>query len=162
MAKVKKIVNPQATALEAVPNVLTPESINDSITPEIQSGFGDLGSSVNLNEYGNVKNKFLTGNEALDRLSLDETRAKNQSAVGLIGKGLGNVASTFLSEMVKIPGYVGGLIGDTVSGNIFKGDFSNTIDNFWINGIDYVKQHTTDEAFKVYTPPSLGNEGLPR
>lgn len=161
MAKVVRNKN-VPTALRAIPQnqVLTPGDIQSAITPSIQTGMGMPASDIDLSEYGNVKNKFLTGFDDVDRLSLDETRAKNQSILGLIGKGIGNAGSTFINETLKIPGYLGGLVADVVSGNVFQGDLSNTVDNFWLRGLNYVKENTADEAFKVYTPPSLEDEGL--
>lgn len=161
MAKVKRIVEGQPGAFEAFATTpVSAEQRYDALTPAITSGLGNPASDIKLDDYRGVKNKFLTGNPTNDMLSLDETRALNQSTAGLIAKGLGNVTSTFVSEILKIPGYVGGLLTDTVSGNVFSGNFSNTVDNFWINGVNWVKENTADEAFKVYTPPSLGNEGL--
>ena len=161
MAKVVKQVPTNLDPAGLRSGVLTPDGIQGLISPEISSGFGNPASDINIGDYGKrVRNNFLTGNDVADRYSLDETRAQNQSTLGLIGKGFGNVASTFVAELLKIPGYVGGLTADVVTGNVLQGRLDNTVDNFWLNSIDWIKQNTTDELFEVYKPPSLEQEGL--
>jgi hypothetical protein len=161
MAKVVKQV-PHGLDLSGIPDgVLTPGSIQGLISPEISSGFGNPASDINIGDYGKrVRNNFLTGDDTADRYALDETRARNQSGLGLVGKAFGNVASTFVSELLKAPGYAGGFLADTLSGNVFKGNFDNTVDNFWINSFSWLKENSTDKIFEVYKPPSLDQGGL--
>ncbi len=92
MAKVVKQV-PHGLDLSGIPDgVLTPGGIQGLISPEISSGFGNPASDINIGDYGKrVRNNFLTGDDATDRYALDETRARNQSGLGLVGKTFGNL-----------------------------------------------------------------------
>ncbi len=163
MAKLVRPSNNRYGILETEAD-LKPQDLfkpSDLVTPEISSDLGSLGSDININEYqGKVANLYLTGRDGQDRQRLNETRALNQSNVELGLKGVGNVLSTFASELLKIPGYLGGIAADVVTGNAFTGNFDNTVDNWWLDGVKYVKENTADQYTQVYVPPSLENGSL--
>jgi len=160
MAKIKVTGEPVSGAFTALTKPITPDELAGISKPVITSGLGSATSNINLDEFEGVKNNFLSGDDAKDLKGLEQTRYDNQSGLGLAGKGIGNIGTTLLSEVAKMPGYLGGFTADVFSGNAFGGDFSNTVDNFWLNGVAYAKENTTDEWLKTYSNPNLTDAPL--
>lgn len=160
MAKIKVTGEPVSGAFTALTKPITPDELAGISKPTISSGLGSATSNINLDEFEGVKNNFLSGDDAKDLKGLEQTRYDNQSGLGLVAKGIGNIGSTLLSEVAKMPGYLGGFTADVFSGNAFGGDFSNTVDNFWLNGVAYAKENTTDEWLKTYSNPNLTDAPL--
>lgn len=160
MAKINRSKDPVSGAFTALTKPITPDELAGISKPVITSGLGSATSNINLDEFEGVKNNFLSGDDAKDLKGLEQTRYENQSGLGLVAKGIGNIGSTLLSEVAKMPGYLGGFTADVFSGNAFEGDFSNTVDNFWLNGVAYAKENTTDEWLKTYSNPNLTDAPL--
>lgn len=109
-------------------------------------------SSVNL---PSGKSFSLLGDDALAQSTIKETQAAEQGILDLTGKFLWNVGSTVLTEIGKIPGYVGGAAG-AVANEAFgdgKNSMSIMVDNAWINAFE-----SMDESMKSVFPVHISKE----
>lgn len=79
-----------------------------------------------------------------------EAKARDQSTLGLIGKGLGNVIGTAVFELTKLPGYaVGGGMA------LAEGDIAPMVDNMYLNGLKWMQENTQNKIFEVYQPKAV-------
>lgn len=103
----------------------------------IEEGYGGLGNSADyLNAY-------------------NETQFREQGALELIAKGVGRTLAKAGTEVLKIPGYVGG--GINAAGNELFGDGKNSmslaVDNAWINQFE-----SLDEGLKSLMPVHISQD----
>ena len=151
MAKYK-LSNPSGTTLDpfafekqfATPQVNNNSSasgVSDQLefeTPvSIAEGYGGLGNSKDyLNAY-------------------NETQFREQGALELVAKGVGRTLAKAGTEVLKIPGYVGG--GINAAGNELFGDGKNSmslaVDNAWINQME-----SLDEGLKSLMPVHISQD----
>lgn len=108
------------------------------VTPEkIEAGYGTL------------------GNASVAAQIIQETKAANQGALELAGKGLFNVAKTVGIEIAKTPGYLVGAAGAV--GNELFGDGKNSmsyiVDNAWVNSFEQL-----DESLKEMIPVHISQQ----
>jgi len=150
MAKYK-LPNPEGTKLDPFAfekQFATPLSNNSSAsgvadqlefaTPvSIEEGYGGLGNS---SDYLNAYN---------------ETQFREQGALELVAKGVGRTLAKAGTEVLKIPGYVGG--GINAAGNELFGDGKNSmslaVDNAWINQME-----SLDEGLKSLMPVHISQD----
>ncbi len=89
-----------------------------------------------------------------------ENRAQSQSTLDRWGNALPRLASKTLTEIAKIPGYVGGLAGFTASGDYTAKNFANWIDNSYVNYWSSLDENTTKKMFPIYTPKAVKEGNL--
>ena len=124
------------------------------ITPEEQNKIGSSGGSVIGQSYDVDASKFKTTN--LDLVitggtdALAESKARSQTNLGLVGKGIGNVIGTAITELAKLPGYaVGGAMA------LAQGDITPMIDNQYLDGVKWVQDQTQNKWFDVQVPKAV-------
>jgi len=91
------------------------------------------------------------GNASFAQQIIQESKANDQGALELLGKGIFNVAKTVGIEIAKTPGYLGGLAGAGVN-EVFgdgKNSMSLIVDNAWVNAFESLDQAAKD-ALPVY------------
>jgi hypothetical protein len=87
----------------------------------------------------------------------NDAKADAQSYGGLFLKGIGNILTTAGKEIVKIPGYIGGL-AMAASDEYTIGE---AMDNAWLNSVDsFVDDNIKEGLLKVYTPSSVSGGSL--
>ncbi len=126
---------------------LTPISSEKKFSVDVQAD--------RLNSFSNVdpslsKNKSLYRNDAQANEILTEQRAREQSGVEQLLKGLGHVGSTFATEVLKTPGYLLGGFGALAND---KSVIENIVDNDWVNAFDKL-----DDGLKEMMPVHLTKE----
>jgi hypothetical protein len=118
-------------------------------------------SRVDLSKFDRLQRPFLTGNEQTDQMRMYDQLVASQSGLEYAVKGLGNVASTVIQEIVKIPGYAGGLLWDLGEGIAGKGfNIDTLLDNKWNNGIDSAREYLDENVLKMYTDKRYGESSL--
>lgn len=105
-------------------------------------------SNIDAKEYGRDVSLFNSDLEASN--TLNEIRAQKQSSAEQLLKGLGHIASTFGTEILKTPGYLLGGFGSL--GND-KSVIENIVDNDWVNAFE-----SLDETIKNQMPVYLTKE----
>lgn len=105
----------------------------------------------------------------LDTSSTDpfnELRASRQSGE-LILKGLGRATNKFTAELVKLPGYLSGLvqgtgeqISDLVKGKDEHNFLETATNNAWIKGVEEVSQNINEELMPVYVSKAVKEGNL--
>ena len=91
------------------------------------------------------------GNSGFAQQVIAESKAQDQGALELVGKGLANVVKTVGIEIAKTPGYLGGLAGAGIN-EVFgdgKNSMSLLVDNAWVNAFESLDQ-AAKEAMPVY------------
>lgn len=97
-------------------------------------------SKINASEYGKDISLFSSDSEASS--ILNEQRAQSQGAAEQLLKGLGHLASTVGTEILKTPGYIGGALASPVmEGSLID----NIVDNQWLNAFDSLDQSIKDQ-----------------
>jgi hypothetical protein len=96
-----------------------------------------------------------------------ELRANNQSSLNKFSKIPARISTKIISEVAKIPGYVGGLGGglygeasDAITG---KNEYSFTeqaFNNGWIKGITELNEKVNNEALPVYVKKAVKEGNL--
>jgi len=105
-------------------------------------------SNIDASEYG--KNTSLFGSDSEASAILNEQRAQNQGAGEQLLKGLGHLTSTVGTEILKVPGYIGGLVAaPAMEGSLIE----NIVDNAWVNAFEEL-----DEGIKNQMPVYLTKE----
>lgn len=102
------------------------------------------------------ENKYsLFGNSQIAQNAINESKVNQQGALELVGKGIYNIGRSAVFEVLKTPGYLGGVVGAT--GNEIFGEGKNSmsyiVDNFWINAFD-----SLDEEAKALVPTYVSND----
>lgn len=112
-------------------------------------------SNVKASDYGD--NISLYNNDAEAQTTLDERRAQQQSSAEQLLKGLGHVAATMGTEILKTPGYLLGGFG--AAGND-KSIIENIVDNDWVNTMESLDT-TLKDQLPVYLTKDVqeGNIG---
>lgn len=86
------------------------------------------------------------GNSRYAQKALTEFKAEQQGSLELLAKGVGRTISKAGSEILKVPGYIGGAI--EAAGNEVFGDGKNSmalmVDNAWINAFESMDQSLKD------------------
>lgn len=106
---------------------------------------GDLG--IDMDEYtgytGKDVNPFFQ--------DLDAMRAGSQGGLELLGKGLGNFLNTGIGEILKIPGYIGGIAEGIANFDPNKGsDVELMINNEWLNTIQDAQDEISENYLQIY------------
>lgn len=87
----------------------------------------------------------------------NDAKAEAQSYGGLFLKTIGNILTTAGKEIIKIPGYLGGLAMAASD----KYTIGEAMDNAWINSVDsFVDDNIKEGLLKVYTPSSVSDGSL--
>lgn len=79
-----------------------------------------------------------------------EAKARDQTTLGLLGKGIGNVLGTAVFELAKLPGYIAGGVGA-----IAEGDITPMVDNLYLDGVKWMQENTQNKIFEVYQPKAV-------
>lgn len=97
----------------------------------------------------------------------EEIRATNQSFINKLGKAPLRVSTKVATEILKIPGYIGGLAGglggevsDLVTG---KDEYSFTeqaFDNGWVKAMENINQNINQDMLPVYVKDSVQKGSL--
>lgn len=126
--------------------------------------------SANLDKLQGWENPltFQGGNNVSDPNDpFKEVRAINQSAWSKAGKIAPRVSAKILSEIAKMPGYIGGLVGGTygeISDAITdKNEYSFTeqaFNNGWIRSVEQLNQDINKELLPVYVRKSVEEGNL--
>lgn len=111
---------------------------------------------------------FQGGNNITDiNDPLKEVRAINQSGWAKAAKIAPRVSAKILSEIVKLPGYIGGLVGGTygeISDAITdKNEYSFTeqaFNNGWLKTVEQMNQEVNKELLPVYVKKSVEKGNL--
>ncbi len=88
----------------------------------------------------------LFGNSSKAASIQNETLYNDQGALELLAKGVGRTLSKAGTEILKLPGYVGGLAmagGNELLGD-GKGSIALAVDNAWINHFESLDQNLKD------------------
>jgi hypothetical protein len=72
------------------------------------------------------------------------------------GAGILRTVNKFASEIAKVPGYVGGLTEAAFT----DASIGESLDNWWVNGIQEWENYANEELLKVYVPDSVRYGGL--
>jgi len=148
------------TGLEVKPTKQPPLNLDVN---SLISNFGQ--GSKDFKHYGQAnvftsdfnRNK-LNGDEAMrGALNLEQLSAERQSAGELALKGLGRFAGKAVTEVLKMPGYIGGSFGSMIDGitggrtNLTKADnFTQSVaENSWVNAFSALDE-TIKEAIPVH------------
>lgn len=91
---------------------------------------------------------------------LRERRAQLQSVGNRIIKTVPRIGTKVLSEVAKIPGYVGGLMDWGIGGGFQDDEIGRLVDNAWINSISNAEDYVKNEILPVYTPKEVQEGGL--
>ena len=67
------------------------------------------------------------------------------------GAGVLRTVNKFASEILKMPGYIGGLTQAAVT----DATLGESLDNWWVNGIQDWENYANEELLKVYVPDSV-------
>ena len=126
---------------------ITPITKDNKFSLDQQKG-SELFSNVRASDYGD--NVPLYSDDAQAQGILDERRAQAQSSGEQMLKGLGHIASTMGTEILKTPGYLLGGFG--ALGND-KSVLENIVDNDWVNTFE-----SLDENIKAAIPVHLTKE----
>jgi len=119
------------------------------------SGLNEF-SNINLSDYGLDKSLYENDPQAFE--ALNEQRARAQGAGEQFLKGIGRVISTGVTEILKVPGYVGGALGSS----LIDGDFiENTVDNAWVNAFQSLDE-TVKESIPIYLTKEVQEGGIGR
>lgn len=124
---------------------LTPISSDEKFSLDEQAGSLNSFSNVKASDYGD--NISLYSDDAQAKGILDEQRAQHQSSAEQMLKGLGHIASTMGTEILKTPGYLLGGLGAATND---KSIIENIVDNDWVNAFD-----SLDETIKAQMPVYL-------
>jgi len=126
--------------------------------------FSLTSETTGLNEFNNIdlgqydKPPSLYSNDAQASSILNEMRAQNQGAGEQFLKGVGRVASTAITELFKVPGYLGGALGSS----LMEGDFiENTVDNAWVNAFQSLDENIK-ESIPIYLTKEVEEGGIGR
>lgn len=88
-------------------------------------------SAIKASDYGDGISLYGSDQEA--SAILNERRAQNQGAGEQLLKGLGHLTSTLGTEILKTPGYIGGLLAaPAMEGSVIE----NIVDNAWVNAFE--------------------------
>jgi hypothetical protein len=79
-----------------------------------------------------------------------------QSVGEKLGAGVLRTVNKFASEIVKMPGYVGGMTAAAFT----DASIGEALDNWWVNGVQEWENYANNDLLKVYTPDSVKNGGL--
>lgn len=79
-----------------------------------------------------------------------------QSVPEKLGAGALRTVNKFASEIAKMPGYVGGLTEAAFT----DASLGESLDNWWVNGVQEWENYANNELLKVYTPQSVKEGGL--
>ena len=113
-------------------------------------------SNINLSQYDNPPSLY--SNDAQASSILNEMRAQNQGAGEQFLKGVGRVASTAITEIFKVPGYIGGALGSS----LMEGEFiENTVDNAWVNAFQSLDENIK-ESMPIYLTKEVEEGGIGR
>ena len=127
---------------------LTPTTETQQFSLGIQQDRLNSFSGIDIGEYKPDSSLFSSDEEALPLLN--EQRARDQGWGEQALKGLGRVGGTILTEILKVPGYLGGAAGSWA----MDGDFvENTVNNAWVNAFENL-----DESIKESIPVHLTKE----
>ncbi len=95
------------------------------------------------------------GNSRYAQRAIEEFKAEQEGSFGLLTKGIGRTLAKTGTEVLKVPGYVGG--GVAAIGNEVLGDGKNSmslmIDNAWVNALE-----GADESLKELIPVHIKQE----
>lgn len=67
------------------------------------------------------------------------------------GAGVLRTVNKFASEILKMPGYIGGLTQAAIT----DATLGESLDNWWVNGIQDWENYANEELLKVYVPDSV-------
>jgi hypothetical protein len=148
---------------DSVSGLIMPDS--SLVDPnEIQLGseksglLGGTTSTIDLSKYKTNQTQVIGqfGENFLATQASDE-----QGLVELTAKGIGNAINTGLSEIAKMPGYLGGGIWDVAEGVQGQGwDFNRTVNNALIRGVDEAKGEIKERLLHITRDPKFEEKGL--
>ena len=79
-----------------------------------------------------------------------------QSVPEKLGAGALRTINKFASEIAKMPGYVGGLTEAAFTDS----SLGESLDNWWVNGVQEWEDYANNDLLKVYTPQSVKEGSL--
>lgn len=152
-------------------NFLNGQKGADGLTAQ-ESNYGKyLDPNRDINEQfvqGSNNDDYLTGDEYLNDLDINEVRAQRQTAGEKWAMGIGRVATKTLSEFGKGIGYIGG-----AAASVFTQDIETMTNNFFVNAFEsmgeaakekmpvYVRNEITNGTFarQIWSPEFYVTEG---
>lgn len=112
----------------------------------INTGFGDSKYDKEINWGSDVDMSDIQG-------SLNENRAEQQSGWAIAGAGLARVGTKALTEVAKIPGYVGGI---AMAGFADEGQgWDTAMNNKWIQTLSKWNEDVNTELLPVYAKKAV-------
>lgn len=133
---------------------IVPISSNTSFSLDEQQSSLNPFSQINASQYGD--NISLYSDDSQAQGILDERRAQSQSAAEQLLKGIGHMASTMGTEILKTPGYLLGGFG--ALGND-KSVIENIVDNDWVNAFERLDESIKDQM-PVYLTKDIQEGGI--
>ena len=154
---------------ETFQSLINAYSTNKPVTTEQQPSF-EYGTGVPYSEYKAIvdsgKSWFsedLTFNlgdkEAVFYRTPEQLKSEQeyyQSVPEKLTAGVLRATNKFASEILKMPGYVGGLTQAAFTDK----SLGESLDNFWVNGLQEWENYVNNDVLKVYTPDSVKNGTL--
>ncbi len=145
------------------------EFLNKATTPEANDPVNPVtkwlsqGDGRSFGGDNTLRSDTDVGNSRFDKefhsnlnTDLEDFRSREQWWIEKAAKGVGRVGTTALSELAKLPGYVGGAVG-AIGSDDPMGTFVN---NGWIRAIEDAKTYVDDHALPVYTRRSVRDGNL--
>ncbi len=110
-----------------------------------------MGSEFKPN-FGNVIQKY-----DLLKKQENDRKADEQSWYGNTLRGASRFVTTLVSEVASMPGYIGGLVEAAFT----EATIGEAMDNFWLNGIEAIKEDIQgSNLLKTYIPSDVQNGGI--
>lgn len=89
---------------------------------------------------------------------LEDFRSREQHWAEKTAKGLGRVANKTLTELLKIPGYVGGgiaAIGEEIATGGEAQGMDTFVNNFWVQALENYEESVNEDVLPVYMKKSV-------
>lgn len=115
------------------------------------TGFGESTYDESFNWNADADFSNLEG-------SINENRAQTQPWLAKAGAGIARVGVKAVSEIAKMPGYIGGVIGAGFADE--NEGFNTAFNNSWVQAVDSFNQNINEDVLPVYVKDAVKNGNL--